>query len=219
MADPEVRVLVVEDHPLYRQAVSSLVDGMTGWRVVGAHGEAESALDQAPEADLVVLDLGLPGMDGIEATSRFKERHPQLAVVVLTMSEEPAVLAAAIRAGAQGYLVKGSEPDDIERALRSVARGQAVFGEQVAVALLAQAGRRTPRLAATAFPGLTDREREVLDLMAEGRANADIAQALFLSPKTARNHVSSVLTKLGCTRAEAIARARDVGLGRTSPER
>ncbi len=208
------RVLVVEDHPLYREAVVSLVDGMDGWEVIASHGAAEPAVEQAAEADLVVLDLGLPGIDGLEAIRQFTAANPDAAVLVLTMSDEPAILAAAVRAGAQGYLVKGSEPDDIERALRSVARGQAIFGEQVAAAVLEQAGRRVPAASGAAFPSLTQREIEVLDLIAAGRTNAEIAESLFVSPKTARNHVSNVLTKLGGSRAAAIARARDAGLGR-----
>ena len=209
------RVLVVEDHPLYRQAVVSLVNGMDGWEVIGSHGAAESSVEQAAEADLIVLDLGLPGMDGLSAIRLFAEANPDAAVLVLTMSDEPAILAAAVRAGAQGYLVKGSEPDDIERALRGVASGQAIFGEQVAAAVLEQAARRVPAASDAAFPSLTQRETEVLDLIAAGRSNAEIAAILFVSPKTARNHVSNVLTKLGGSRAEAIARARDAGLGRS----
>ncbi|MFZ0140146.1 MAG: response regulator transcription factor [Aeromicrobium sp.] len=209
------RVLVVEDHPLYRQAVVSLVNGMAGWEVIGSHGAAESSVEQAAEADLIVLDLGLPGMDGLSAIRLFAEANPDAAVLVLTMSDEPAILAAAVRAGAQGYLVKGSEPDDIERALRGVASGQAIFGEQVAAAVLEQAARRVPAASDAAFPSLTQRETEVLDLIAAGRSNAEIAAILFVSPKTARNHVSNVLTKLGGSRAEAIARARDAGLGRS----
>ena len=206
---------MVEDHPLYRQAVVSLVNGMSGWEVIGSHGDAESAVEQAVEADLIVLDLGLPGMDGLEAIRVCAAANPDAAVLVLTMSDEPAILAAAVRAGAQGYLVKGSEPDDIERALRSVAKGQAIFGEQVAAAVLEQAARRVPAASDAAFPSLTQREMEVLDLIAAGRSNAEIAAILFVSPKTARNHVSNVLTKLGGSRAEAIARARDAGLGRS----
>ena len=205
------RVLVVEDHPLYRQAVVRLVEGITGWEVVADVPDAESALPRAAEVDLVVLDLGLPGTDGLTAIRLLKRANPALAVVVLTMSEEPTALVAAVRAGAQGYLVKGSEPADIERALVAAARGQAVFGEQVAAALLSQASSSP---VAAPFPGLSERETAVLDLMAAGRANAEIAEALFVSPKTARNQVSSILTKLGCTRAEAIALARDAGLGR-----
>ena len=214
MTEP-VRVLVVEDHPLYRQAVTSLVEGMDGWPVVGAFADAEGALAQVASADLVVLDLGLPGVDGIEATRLFKSASPAVSILVLTMSEEIPVLSAAVRAGASGYLVKGSEPEDIERALRSVARGQVVFGEQVAAAVLAQAGRRTTVAADSGFPMLSAREVEVLDLIAAGRSNHEIAASLVVSAKTARNHVSSILTKLGCSRTEAVARARDAGLGRT----
>ena len=210
-----VRVLVVEDHPLYRQAVTSLVAGMAGWQVIGSYADAEAAVAQVMEADLVVLDLGLPGVDGIEATRLFKAANPKVAILVLTMSNETPLLTAAVRAGAQGYLVKGSEPGDIERALRAVARGQVVFGEQVAAAVLAQAGRRTTVAADAVFPMLSGREVEVLDLIAAGRSNAEIAASLFVSPKTAKNHVSSILTKLGCTRTEAVARARDAGLGRS----
>jgi DNA-binding NarL/FixJ family response regulator len=135
-------------------------------------------------------------------------------VLVLTMSEDASVLAAALRAGAHGYLVKGAEPPDIERALRSVAAGQAIFGEEVAAALLSQASRRSRAAVDASFPELTGRELEVLELVAAGRTNQEIADQLFVSPKTARNHVSAVLSKLGVSsRAEAVARARDAGLG------
>jgi DNA-binding NarL/FixJ family response regulator len=209
------RVLVVEDHPLYRDALTSLVEGM-GWEVAGAYADAESALDRAGDADLVVLDLGLPGVDGIDAARRFKDGHPGIAVLVLTMSDEPAVFGAALRAGADGYLVKGAEPEDIERALRGVLGGQAVYSQHLAAAVMAHPATRIPASAAAAFPSLTEREVEVLDLVAAGRSNAEIAASLFLSQKTARNHVSNIFTKLGCSRAEAIARGRDAGLGRGS---
>jgi DNA-binding NarL/FixJ family response regulator len=209
------RVVVVEDHPLYREAVVSLVRGLAGYEVVGTHSDAEGALAAAADErpDVVLLDLALPGMDGITALSRFQSLEPGPSVLVLTMSDEPPVLAAALRAGARGYVVKGSEPDDIARAIEGVARGQVVFGEQVATAALAQASGRAPSGPAAAFPGLTARETGVLTLLAQGRSNADIAAVLFISPKTVRNHVSSILTKLGAaTRAEAVARARDTGL-------
>ena len=210
------RVVVVEDHPLYRDAVVSLVRGLDDFVVAGSYPDAESALAAAAadRPDVVVLDLALPGMDGITALSRFRARDPEPSVLVLTMSEDPPVLAAALRAGARGYVVKGSEPDDIARALEGVARGQVVFGEQVATALLAQASGRAPSGPAASFPGLTAREVDVLSLLALGRSNADIAATLFLSPKTVRNQVSCILGKLGAaTRAEAVARARDAGFG------
>jgi DNA-binding NarL/FixJ family response regulator len=207
--------MVVEDHPLYRAAVVSLTDALAGFTVVGAYGDAESALAAAADdpPDVVVLDLALPGIDGVSALGRFRALAPEPSVLVLTMSEDPPVLAAAVRAGARGYVVKGAEPEDIALALQAVARGQAVFGAQVAGAVLAQAS--APRSGpGAAFPGLTTRELDVLDLLARGRSNAEIAAALFLSPKTVRNHVSTVFGKLGvATRAEAVARARDAGLG------
>lgn len=211
MVEP-TRVLVVEDHPLYRQAVCALVESMDGWTVIGAHGDADGALASASDADLVVLDLGLPGTDGVRAIRLLKEINPSLVVVVLTMSEEPTTLSAAVRSGAQGYLVKGSEPEDIQRALRAAIRGQAVFGAQVAAAVLAHTARSHP-VAQEAFPTLTTRELEVFDLLAAGRSNDEIAAALFVSPKTVRNQVSSILTKLGATRAQAISRGRGAGLG------
>jgi DNA-binding NarL/FixJ family response regulator len=210
-----VRVVVVEDHPLYRDAVVSLTAGLAGFEVIGAYGDAESALAVAGAhpPDVVVLDLALPGIDGISALGRFRALEPEPSVLVLTMSEDPAVLAAAVRAGARGYVVKGAEPEDIALALQAVARGQAVFGAQVANAVLAQASSRSAGPGA-AFPGLTTRELDVLDLLSRGRSNDEIAAVLFLSPKTVRNHVSTVLGKLGVsTRAEAVARARDGGLG------
>lgn len=209
-----VRVLLIEDHPLYRRAVSALVDAMAGWQVVGSYAEAESALSDAIAADLAIVDLTLPGMDGIEAITRLRSARPELRIVVLTMSDETPLLVAALRVGAQGYLVKGSEPEDIERALRSVARGHVVFDGRVAAAVLDQAGRRTAVATTADFPLLTGREVEVLELIARGRSNSEIARSLFVSPKTVKNHVSNILTKLSCTRAEAIARARDAGLGR-----
>jgi DNA-binding NarL/FixJ family response regulator len=216
MTAAPVRVLVVEDHPLYRAAVVSLADGLAGFTVVGAYGDAESALAAAAEEppDVVVLDLALPGMDGVTALSRFRALQPEPAVLVLTMSEDPPVLATAVRAGARGYVVKGAEPDDIALALQGVARGQAVFGAHVASAVLAQASAGSQSGPSAALPGLTTRELDVLDLLARGRSNGEIAALLFLSPKTVRNHVSTVFGKLGVTtRAEAVARARDVGLG------
>jgi DNA-binding NarL/FixJ family response regulator len=209
------QVLVIEDHPLYRTALVDLVGAMSGWTVAGQYADAESALADPIDADVVLLDLGLPGMDGLAAIGALREQRPRSAVLVLTMNEEPAILTAAIRAGAHGYLVKGAEPEDIERALQGVARGQAVFGEQVAGALLAQAARRSPAAGPSSFPQLTSREVEVLDLVTSGRTNTEIAEALFVTPKTARNHVSAVLTKLGVTsRTEAAARGREAGLGR-----
>ncbi|MAO80512.1 MAG: hypothetical protein CMH82_07615 [Nocardioides sp.] len=183
--DVTTRIVVVEDHPLYRDAVVSLVRGLPGFEVVGSHPDAESALSAAAEErpDVVVLDLALPGMDGDTALSWFQSMESSPSVLVLTMSEDPPVLAAAPRAGARGYVVKGAEPDDIARALEGVARGQVVFGQQVATAVLSQASGRAPQGPAAAFPGLTTREVDVLSLLAQGRSSADIAAALSSVPR------------------------------------
>lgn len=207
-----VRVLIIEDHPLYCRAIVALVSAMDGWEVVAACGDATSALQHAPAADVAVLDLGLPDMDGTTALRELLDAAPSLRVLVLTMSEDPTALAAVLRHGAHGYLVKGAEPEDIERGLRAVARDQMVLDAALAAAAL-DPPPRSPAVVDLAFPMLTRREVEVLDLVADGRSNADIAAALVVSPKTARNHVSNVLSKLGWTRNEAIARARDAGLG------
>lgn len=210
-----VKVVVVEDHPLYREAVVRLVEREDGFDVVGAYGDADSALADAGATcpDVVVLDLALPGTDGMTAITRFAALPHPTAVLVLTMSQDPPVLAAAVDAGARGYVVKGSEPEDIAVALRSVARGQVVFGHHVAEAVLARASSRAGSRH-IAFPTLTAREVEVLELLSRGRSNQEIADRLFLSPKTVANHVSSLFAKLGVTtRAEAVALARDAGLG------
>jgi DNA-binding NarL/FixJ family response regulator len=211
-----VKVLIVEDHPLYRAAVVALVDELAGFEVVGAYGDAEASLVAATEdpPDVVMLDLALPGTDGISALGKIRSLMPEPSVLVLTMSEDPPVLAAAVRAGARGYVVKGSGPEDIARALEGVARGQVVFGAQVASAVLTQTSGRVQAGPGAAFPGLTTREVDVLDLLSRGRSNYEIAAALFVSPKTVSNHVSTVLGKIGVsTRAEAVAKARDKGLG------
>jgi DNA-binding NarL/FixJ family response regulator len=210
----EVRVVVVEDHPLFRRAVADLVDAMDDWRTVAEHADAESALDGIADADVAVVDVGLDGMDGVAAVSRFLAVNPSLKVLMLTMSSDPGTVAAALRAGALGYVVKGSEPEDIAAALRAVSRGQAIFGRPVADAVRVSAARAEPSRASASFPELSGRELEVLDMIAAGRSNAEIADLLFISPKTARNHVSAILTKLGCTRPEAVARGKEAGLGR-----
>jgi DNA-binding NarL/FixJ family response regulator len=159
------------------------------------------------------MDLRMPGGGGLEATASIATRHPQVAVVVLTMDEDTDTVFAALRAGARGYLVKEADGDDVQRALLAVARGEAVFGPRIASRVLGFfAGSRASE--AVPFPQLTDREREVLELLAQGKDNVSIARRLMISEKTVRNRVSDVLAKLHArTRAEAVAMARDVGLG------
>ncbi|WP_400994683.1 response regulator [Agromyces sp. GXQ0307] len=216
-AEP-IRVVLVDDHPVYRDGLAMLLASLDGVEVVATAGDGEAAqsvIDDA-EPDVVVMDVQMPRLDGIAATREAVARHPHLAVVVLTMSEDDETVFAAMRAGARGYLVKGASQHEIRSAIDAAARGELVFGAAIArrVAEFFAAGPASAP-AAEVFPQLTAREREVLDLLAAGRSNPQIAQALFLSPKTVRNNVSNIFAKLQVAdRAEAIVRARDAGLGR-----
>jgi DNA-binding NarL/FixJ family response regulator len=218
MPEDPIRVVLVDDHPVYRDGLSMLLESMDGVDVVAtaADGEEAIAVVDGADADVVVMDVQMPRLDGIAATREVVSRHPHLAVVVLTMSEDDETVFAAMRAGARGYLVKGASQHEILSAIRAVDRGELVFGAAIArrVAEFFAAGPATAP-AAGVFPQLTAREREILDLLAAGRSNPQIAQALFLSPKTVRNNVSNIFAKLQVAdRAEAIVRARDAGLGR-----
>ena len=210
------RVLVVDDHPLYREGLVTALSMVDGVEVVGEAGDGAEAVELARRLapDVVVMDLNLPGVGGIEATRRITAELPGTAVLVLTMLEGDDALFAAMRAGARGYLLKGADRQEIARALATVANGEVVFSATLAARVLAWFGRGGGRAAAAPFPELTEREREVLDLVARGLTNAAIARRLVVSDKTVRNHVSNVFGKLHVAdRAEAVARARDAGLG------
>jgi DNA-binding NarL/FixJ family response regulator len=221
MTDEPVRVLLADDHPVYRDGLAALLASVDGLEVVGTaeDGAAAVALATELQPDVVVMDVQMPVLDGIEATRRLTTASPHIGVVVLTMTEEDATLFAAMQAGARGYLLKGANQGEITRAVTAVARGEAIFGPAIArrIAEFFAAGPagEAGSAAERAFPQLTVREREVLDLVAAGRSNAQIAQSLYLSPKTVRNNVSNIFAKLHVAdRAEAIVRARDAGLGR-----
>jgi len=216
MNDEPVRVLVVDDHPIFRDGLAVLLGSVPGIEVVGTAADGVEAVAAALSAlpDVVVMDVQMPALNGVEATRRITAEAPSVGILVLTMSEDDGTVFAAVRAGARGYLVKGAGQDEIVRAITTVAAGGAVFGATMArrIAEFFAAGPVPPT---EAFPQLTAREREILELVAAGRSNAQIASALFLSPKTVRNNVSNVFAKLQVAdRAEAIVRARDAGLGR-----
>ncbi|GAA4722016.1 response regulator [Phytohabitans rumicis] len=215
MPDDPISVLIADDHPVFREGLAALLASVSGIEVVGTAATGLEAIDMALDAqpDVVVMDLQMPRLNGIEATRRLAAEAPSVGVVVLTMSEDDGTVFAAVRAGARGYLLKGAEQEEVVRAITTVATGGAVFGATLArrIADFFAAG---PPAAEVAFPELTTREREILELVAAGRSNAQIASALFLSPKTVRNNVSNVFAKLHVAdRAEAIVRARKAGLG------
>ncbi|NUP00172.1 MAG: response regulator transcription factor [Nonomuraea sp.] len=208
-----MRVLLADDHPLFRHGLRALLAHDGDMEVVGECGSGEEAVELtlSLEPDVVVMDLVMPGVSGIEATRRLIDRRPDLGVLVLTMSEDDGSVFAALRAGARGYVLKGADGDELVGALRAVARGEAVYGAAVArrIRRFLTGGPET-----LPFPELTPREREILDLVASGRSNADIARTLFISHKTVKNHLTSVFAKLQVAdRAQAMLRARRAGLG------
>ena len=203
-----IGVLVVDDHPLFRGGVQSLLDSVPDMEVVALAADGEAAVREATlgRPDVVLMDLTMPGMGGLEATRRIVRACPGTAVLTLSMLDDDESVLAAMRAGARGYVPKGAGQEELLAAIRSVAAGGAVFGAGVAGRMLASLDRSP----APAFPGLTERESEVLTLMAEGMDNREIAARLQVSAKTVANHVSHVLTKLQARdRVEAVLRARD----------
>lgn len=203
-----IRVVIADDHPAFRAGLRLLLED-SGLQVVGeaADGHEALALVLREEPDAVLLDLQMPGLTGVEVTRRLRHEHP-VPVLVLTMVEADETVLAAIRAGARGYLLKGSGQEEIERAVRSVVAGEVVYGAGVAQRVLGFLTEGTGEV--TPFPELSVREREVLGTLVEGRSNGEIARQLFVSEKTVRNHVTSIFAKLGVTdRAQAVACARD----------
>jgi DNA-binding NarL/FixJ family response regulator len=212
-----IRVVIVDDHPMMREGLRALVATLADVEVVGEAGDGAGAQRevQLSRPDVVVMDLHMPGVNGVDATRQILHSVPATKVLVLTMFEDDESVFAAMRAGASGYLIKGSQQDEITRAIRSVAAGQAIFGPSVAQRIIGFFASGRPARPTGPFPELTAREREVLDLIAAGRPNAAIAAALHISGKTVGNHISAIFAKLQVAdRAEAIVRARDAGLGK-----
>jgi DNA-binding NarL/FixJ family response regulator len=212
-----IRVVIADDHPLFRDGVRALLSTEPDLELVGEATTGDEAVARIGELrpDVVLMDVQMPGLGGIDATRRIAAACPEVAVLVMTMFEDDHLVFAAMRAGARGYLLKGAGQTAVLRAIRSVASGEVVFGPGVALRVLdffnaASLASAPPSL----FPELSDRERQVLQLLARGLKNAEIAGQLVLSPKTVRNHVSTILGKLQVAdRTQAAVRAREAGLG------
>ena len=212
--DGVTRVVLVDDHPVVVAGLAALFETLPGIEVVGQAGDGEAAVREVAlrRPDVVVMDLRMAGTDGVAATRRIARDYPEVAVLVLTMFDEDVLIADALAAGARGYLLKGAQQEEIERAIRAVAAGEAIFSSSVASRVLRHIAPTSP---GRSLPQLTARELEVTDLIAAGLSNSAIAERLGVAPKTVGNHVSAIFLKLGvATRAEAIVTARDAGLGR-----
>jgi DNA-binding NarL/FixJ family response regulator len=211
-----VRIVIADDHPMYRYGLSAALAATHEIQIVGEAADGSELLAVVAHTipDVVLTDLAMPGVDGVAATRDIMACHPNMAVVILTMHEDDEALFAALRAGARGYLLKGANRTEITRAILAVAAGEAVYGAAVARRIVDFFTSTQRAYAAQVFPELTNRERDVLDLIAIGLGNHEIARRLFLSEKTVRNHVSTVILKLHVRdRAAAVAKARDAGLG------
>ena len=212
-----IRVGIADDHPIFRFGMRTLLSATPDMMVVGeaTTGEEAISLAEAYTPDVLLMDIHMPGPNGIEATASIRERQPRVGILVVTMMDDDSVFAA-MRAGARGYLLKGAEAEETLRAIRAVAHGETIFGAGVADRLMSYFMHPpvSPAGVSAAFPELTEREREVLALIARGFTNAAIAEHLVLSPKTVRNYVSDIFSKLQVAdRVQAVLRARNAGLG------
>ena len=214
-----IRVLVADDHPVFRRGMRAILGSDPETELVGEATDGEEAVAQALELrpDVILMDLNMPNTTGIEATRRILETNPDTFILMLTMFEDDDSVLAAMRAGAHGYLLKGADGAQTLRAIHAVADGEAIFGPTITRRLteyFTTPGQTRESTSSQPFPSLTEREYEILALMAGGLTNTAIATRLYLSPKTVRNYVSSIFTKLHVTdRPQAIVRAREAGLG------
>jgi DNA-binding NarL/FixJ family response regulator len=211
-----LRILIVEDHPMFRDGLLKMLETVEDIELVGEAVTGEEAVELAEKLkpDIILMDVNLPKMSGIEATQRISAANPEIGILVLTMYDDDSSVFAAMRAGARGYLLKEANRDEIVRAIQAVAGGEAIFSPAIARRMMYYFEVRTKQVQKEVFPQLTEREREVLDYIARGKNNAEIASSLSLNQKTVRNHVSNILSKLHASdRAHAIIMAREAGLG------
>jgi DNA-binding NarL/FixJ family response regulator len=212
-----IRVLVADDHAVFREGLRAVLSPEPDMDVVGEAATGKEAVERAAELgpDVILMDIQMPGINGIEATRRILDASPRIGVVVLTMFEDDDSVFSAMRAGARGYVLKGAPPSEILMVARAVAGGEAHFGPEIARRLVDFFSTPKHSSPEEAFPELTARERDILGLIAQGQTNAKIAAQLFVSPHTVRNHITHIFAKLQVAdRAQAIIRAREAGLGR-----
>jgi DNA-binding NarL/FixJ family response regulator len=209
-------VIIADDHQFFRDGVRALLDAQLDMQCVGeaATGEEAVRLSAEVQPDVVLMDMQMPGMSGVEATRQILRSSPQIRILMVTMFEDDHLVFAAMRAGARGYLLKGARHEDMVRAIRAAGSGDAIFSPGIAVKLVDYFAALQPGHSPQVFPELSSREREILQLLAQGYKNAEIADRLVVSPKTVRNYVSNIISKLQVAdRAQAILRAKEAGLG------
>jgi DNA-binding NarL/FixJ family response regulator len=212
-----IRILIADDHGVVREGLRAVLGSEPDMEVVGEATTGNEVVERAAELrpDVILMDIQMPQLNGIEATRRILKANPTVGVVVLTMFEDDDSVFSAMRAGARGYVLKGASPSEILKVVRAVAAGEAHFGPEIAKRLMDYFSVPIPTSPTEALPELTSREVEILDLIAQGHTNAKIAARLYLSPKTVGNHISHIFIKLQVAdRAHAIIRAREAGLGR-----
>ncbi len=212
-----IRLVIADDHTFYREGVRTILHTVAGIEVISeaATGAEVIAQAKAQQPDVILMDIKMPGLNGIEATRQILLSKPQIKILVLTMFEDDDSVFAAMRAGARGYLVKDADQEELVRAIQAVYRDEAIFSPAIAKRMIQYFAALPKTASALSFRELTEREREILHLMARGRSNAAIANTLSVSLKTVQNHVSNIFVKLQVAdRAEAIVRAHDAGLGR-----
>lgn len=210
-----IEILIADDHPFFRRGIRSLLSTLEGLTIVGEAASGEEAIQMAAELepDLILMDLNMPGLGGVRATQAITARSPHIGILVLTMSDDDESVWGAMRAGARGYVLKEIDQDGLVEAIRIVASGGAIFSPKIATRLMHFFATPQPAGGSEAFPELTEREREVLRLIAQGLTNQQIADRIFLSQKTVRNYISNIFSKLQVTdRARAIILAREAGL-------
>lgn len=211
-----ITVLIADDHQLFRDGVRALLDAQPDMECVGEATNGEGVIRLATEVqpDVILMDVQMPGMSGVEATRQIVSSSPHIHVLMVTMFEDDALVFAAMRAGARGYLLKGTRHEDMVRAILAVGSGDAIFSPAIAARMVDYFAALQPGHPAQVFPDLSIREREILALLAQGYKNAEIADRLVISPKTVRNYVSNIISKLQVAdRAQAILRAKDAGFG------